>query len=98
MTNIEYYGFDNIIFMEHSLTNKYVVVHIYYSPKHAKDLIPLRSEPVMNNEMSIRNFKSRWMLAENNPIVYNTDDTYIDGLECYKMRHFPKVRRQFTWD
>ena len=78
MTNLEHYGFNNLIFDEYGC-----VVEIYYKTKHSKDNILL----IRRAPDDPREFKVKWLLKEYEPPEDNTGPWLIrlDGL--YRMKH-----------
>ena len=91
MTNIEYYGLDNLKFETYSFGPRFVVEKIYYKAKHSKNDFVLRSDVVFNDDIAIRDFKVKWLL----------DEVYMDvePIPNKEYKHAVGVkRRQYTWD
>ena len=68
MTNLEHYGFNNLIFDEYGF-----IVEIYYKTKHSKDNILL----IRRAPDDPREFKVKWLLEEYTPWVDPYPSEYI---------------------
>lgn len=78
MTNLEHYGFNNLIFDEYGC-----VVEIYYKTKHSKDnILLIRRAPDDSRE-----FKVKWLLKEYEPSEDNTGPWLIRLDGPYRMKH-----------
>lgn len=95
MTNIEHYGFNNLIFEDHQFTSEDYLVEIYYRTKHSKNNINLLKEFTSNP----REVKVKWLLEEYKPWreVYPSDYITIYGrsenggwVRGYRMKHHKK--------
>ena len=64
MTNLEYYGLENIEFREEPAISNNIILNIAYNAKHSKEPITLKRKIVVNRFESIRDAKVKWLLEE----------------------------------
>ena len=78
MTNLEHYGFNNLIFEEYG-----GVVEIYYKTKHSRyNILLIRRAPDDPREFTVK-----WLLKEYEPSEDNTGPWLIRLYGLYRMKH-----------
>lgn len=83
MTNLEHYGFNNLILEDYNIDGR-TYIEIYYRTKHSKDNIRLLLRLTSNP----REAKVKWLLKEYEPLKDNSGHPWLvrlDGL--YRMKH-----------
>ena len=95
MTNIQYYGYNNIIFetnicsLLEDVYDDYVTIDVYYKTKHSKENIELAS--IFCKRENAKREKARWLLKKHEFIV-STAVKWIekkDGTRyMYIMKHY----------
>lgn len=88
MTNIEYYGFENLEFLRYfSVRDCKYKCDVYYKPKHAKKAILLKTLA------DKKDIKTKWLLEEHKVPFSWFSNLYYDSVErvFYHMRHYKEV-------
>ena len=98
MTNLEHYGFNNLIFEDYDIDGR-KYIEIYYKTKHSKDNIKLLKRLTTDQKLA----KVKWLLAEYIPwkelypssYITTRGTTHYNGINggfvrCYKMKHYKK--------
>ena len=95
MTNLDHYGFDNLVFNDLDVNDEYACFEVYHKPKHAKNKILLRRIMVDVKGLSkglikqkIVDHKALWLLSRFKS--YKECGGWCNGytLDGYMMRHY----------
>lgn len=82
MTNLEHYGFNNLIFEDYDIDGR-KYIEIYYKTKHSKYNIKLLRRLTTDQKLA----KVKWLLKEYEPPEDNTGPWLIRLDGPYRMKH-----------
>lgn len=90
MTNLEFYGYNNIEDKSILISSNTYVSDLYYKSKHSKENILLKTFYGTRDEINRR--KAEWLLSEPNHTKgdFGNDYTLVNNDGCYvlyKMKH-----------